>query len=286
MRHANALLAAVAAMTLGVSVLADDTSTSGTGTDNRPIGPAATHRDHRSGGNTNSSSSSQNQGQYGTQQQNQTGQQMAMTGQQSQADQQILQALHTIAQQPDQASDKLFVLMAACGNQWETEFARVVEQRAQDQQVKQLAQHIVQDHQQAQQQLQQIAQSMQMQLPSSLPSEKQAKLAVFQQMPADQLEKCFIIDNKADHAKDVTSYADHQQTVQNAELKQYTTQTLPKLQQHTQMVLQCASAKGVSTQLAGMDYDARTAGERMNSGNRNNNNNNNNSGQSAGTGPG
>jgi len=139
------------------------------------------------------------------------------------------------------------------GNQWETEFARVVQQRAQDQQVKQLAQHIIDDHQQANQQLQRIAQSMQLQLPTSLPSEKQAKLAIFQQMPADKLEKCFIVDNKADHAKDVTSYADHQQTVQNAELKQYITQTLPKLQQHTQMVLQCAQAKGISTQIAGME---------------------------------
>src|SRR5687768_5814025 len=76
-----------------------------------------------------------------------------------QVDQQIEQQLQKIQQQKDNlAGDRLFVLNAAVGNQFEMALAQMAQQKAQDQAVKQLAQRIMQDHQQAAQQLQQVAQ--------------------------------------------------------------------------------------------------------------------------------
>lgn len=155
------------------------------------------------------------------------------------------QQLAAIARQPELAGDKLFVLEAAMGNQWEIEFSRMVAEKAQDPQVKQAAQQLVTDHTAAQQRLQQVAEKMNLSLPSSLPATKQQKLQVFSAMPADKLEKCFVISTKAAHAKDVTCYSDMAQAAQNADLKAYITETLPKLQQHAQHIQTAAAAKGL-----------------------------------------
>lgn len=166
------------------------------------------------------------------------------------ADQQASQQMMRIAKSGDKAPDQLFALMAANGNLFEVEFARLVNEKSQDQQIKQLAQHIMQEHQQANQRLQPAAQDLGLTLPTSLPSHKQQVLQVYRAMPVDKLETCFILENKALHAKDVTSYNDHTKTVQNEKLRAYVTETLPKLQQHTQMIVKAAQAKGISGDIA------------------------------------
>jgi putative membrane protein len=161
------------------------------------------------------------------------------------ADRQIVQQLRSFAQDPNTAADKCFVLKAGCGNQAEIEFARAAEQKAQNLQVKQLAQQIQQDHQQAQQQLQQVAQQLGVQLPQSLPAEKQEELRLMQALPTDQFEKHYVCMMEADHAKDVTEYRATSQLAQNEQVKQYAQQTLPKLQQHYSHTQQVAVALGV-----------------------------------------
>lgn len=162
------------------------------------------------------------------------------------ADDQVRRAFQQISQGGgEDTADKLFVLMAAMDNAWETEFSRVVAQKVQDPQIRQLAQQIQQDHTQAQQKLQQVAQQMNLQLPTGLTSEKQQKLQVFQSMSPEQLQTCYIVDLKADHAKAITSYSDHQKTLKNEEVKQFISQALPKLQQHGSHVQQVASAKQI-----------------------------------------
>jgi len=94
--------------------------------------------------------------------------------------------------------------------------------------------------------LQPAAQALGLTLPTSLSSEKQAELNVYRSMPADKMEKCYLGALKADHAKDVTDYAIHQNAVENSQLKQYVTQTLPILREHAQHVNTVAQAKGIT----------------------------------------
>jgi len=162
------------------------------------------------------------------------------------ADKLVQQQYAKIASAGDKAPDMLFTLKAACGNMWETELSRVVSERAQDQQVKEIAQQMVNDHTQANTNLQSAAQAQGLQLPTSLESTKQSELSVYRNMPADKLEQCYLAMLKADHAKDVTSYALHQKMAQNDQLKQYINQTLPKLREHAQHVSTVAQAKGVT----------------------------------------
>lgn len=178
---------------------------------------------------------------------------MQGAGQQGQRGQQDMQAEQTqmaelyrkIAQDPTMAADKLFVVEAAAMDQWEIAFSRLVEQRAQDQQVKELARMVAQDHQQSAQQLQQFAQTVDLQLPQGLPAAKQAKLQVLAALPAEELEKCYVASQKAGHMAAITSYRDHAKMAKNEQLKQWITQATPKLEQHGQMIMQVAQAKNI-----------------------------------------
>ena len=50
---------------------------------------------------------------------------------------------------------------------------------------------------------------------------------------------------KADHLKDVNVYADHAKTIQDPDLRQYAQDTLPKLREHTAMILKQNETKGM-----------------------------------------
>jgi len=181
-----------------------------------------------------------------------------------QADTAINQQLQQIAAEPRTAPDKLFVLHSAMGNQFEIAFAQIAQERAQNDQVKQLARQIMDDHRQALQQLQQSAQGMNLTLPQSLPMMKQQELAIYRALPADVLEKKFVAHMQAAHAKDIVEYRNASQMAMDPGVKQYAQQTLPKLQQHASHVNQAAIAMGLpSSDMGNTTNDARPAGARM-----------------------
>lgn len=227
------VLAAAVAMALGGFAIADDNQgTSGPGkTTGNPVSDRGTDRDQNPAGGARAD-------QHGSMTDRTTPGGMT-TG--DSAAQQIRQ----FASEPDKAGDRLFALGAGMGNQWEAEFSKLVEEKAQDQQVKDLARMIRQDHEQANQRLQQSAQALNVQFSPRLSEEKQAKLEVLRAMPADKLEKYYLSCLKAGHAKDIVEYQIAQNDIQNQQLKQYVSETLPKLQQHGQHVQQVAQAKGI-----------------------------------------
>jgi putative membrane protein len=175
-----------------------------------------------------------------------------------QVDQQLTRAFQQIQQSPEQAGDKLFVLCAAIDNQYEIQFSQQAMQKAQNPEVKKLAQMIVQDHQQASQQLQKVAQQMQLQVPQGLPSLKQQEIQVLSSLSSDQFDKQYVAKMHASHAMAVAAFGAQASLAQSQELKQFVTQALPKLQQHQQHVQRTAQAIGL-TQHGG---DAVQAGAR------------------------
>jgi len=161
------------------------------------------------------------------------------------ADRMITDQLRQFAQDPRTAGDKLFVLNAAMGNQEEVEFSRQAVQKAQNPEVKRVAQHILDDHQKAQQQLQPVAQQLGVQLPSSLPEDKQQMIQIISSLPADQFEKHYVAAMQADHAKEIIKFRACSQLLQNDQAKQYAQQQLPALQSHYEQVQQAAVALGL-----------------------------------------
>lgn len=159
-------------------------------------------------------------------------------------------------QQMQQDEEKKFIEHASSGNNFEIQLSQFVEQHSQDQQVKQLAQRLAQDHQQAEQQLKQVAQAMSVNISDQLMPPQQAMLQELQKKQGAELDRAFLFCNVGDHHKAVMVYAWAAKAAQNPQLKQYCEQTLQHLRQHMQQVDQVAEAvTGVT--------DAQTAGERI-----------------------
>src|SRR4051794_9113312 len=97
----------------------------------------------------------------------------------------IEQQLDQIAKDPSTAADKLFVLEAAKGNMKEAVLAQQVMSKVKNQEVKQLAQQINQDHNKAQEQLRQVAESLNIKLPQALPQAEQKMIQIIVSLPAD-----------------------------------------------------------------------------------------------------
>lgn len=153
-----------------------------------------------------------------------------------------------------QNPDPMFAREAAADNLFEIQAGQNVEQKAQNQQVKQLAQRLVQDHQRAQQQLEQAAQQDKIQLPTSLEDWQQAKLQHMEKHQGQQAEMNFAFGQVGDHTADILKYRYEAEHGQNAQLKQYAQQQIPILEEHLQLARQAAEQ---------WVPEARTAGERI-----------------------
>ncbi len=170
-------------------------------------------------------------------------------GHQNEADAKAHETLRMIASEPTKAADRLFVCNAAMSNLWEVEFAKVANERSQNPKIKELAKHIIEDHGNANEKLAPAAKELGLMIPRALPSLKEGELNVFRAMPVKNLETCFVVENKAGHAKAVTSYTDHAKTMQNEKLQAYVQETLPTLKAHTKMVIDTAQAMGIGGDL-------------------------------------
>ena len=164
------------------------------------------------------------------------------------------QAGSRINVQVDQQFEQDWVKHAMSGNQFEIQLGQLVGQKAQDPQVKQLAQRLVQDHQKAADQLRQVAQQMNVPVSEELMPPHRAKLEAYQQKQGAQLELGFIFGTIGGHVKDLLEYQFVAQNAQSQQLKQYASQTIPHLRDHLRM------AQRISPVSMG---EARTAGERI-----------------------
>lgn len=144
------------------------------------------------------------------------------------------------SQQKDPA--KQFIKDQYSTNLYEIQVSQWVQQRAQDQQVKQFAQMVVKDHQQANQQLKQIAQSAGVQIQEKLDPVHQAKLQKFQQCAASEIDRKYAFSQAAGHMMGVLELTYQSRNAQNQDVKQYATKTLPKMKQHLDRATEIATS--------------------------------------------
>ncbi len=176
----------------------------------------------------------------------QAGQQAQQLQQGQQADQEILQQLRQLSQDPTTAGDKLFLLGAAVDSMTEVQLSQQAEQKSQNPRVKELAQHLIQDHQQMNQQLQQTAQQLNLRVPQSLPQIKQEEIQILASLPAQDFDQQYIAKMNEGHAKDVACFEAASTLSKNQQVKQFASTNLPKLQQHRHMVRQLAGEVGIN----------------------------------------
>jgi putative membrane protein len=136
------------------------------------------------------------------------------------------------------ADDRRFVAHAAAGGMAEVQMGQLAQEKGQSDAVKQLGQTLVNDHQQANQQLQSIAQAKQIDIPSSLDQQHQKKISQLQTKSGAAFDRAFLQEVIQDHTKDVAEFRTQSNKTQDVALKDFTSSTLPTLENHLQMARQ------------------------------------------------
>jgi putative membrane protein len=126
------------------------------------------------------------------------------------------------------------------------EASRLADQRSQNAQVKQFAQHMLRDHQKTTNELKGLLPQIQgvsaSQLPTSLDQQHQALVQQLQGAQGAQLDRLFAQQQIQAHQTAVDLFRSYAQSGDNAQLKQWASQTLPSLEEHLRQAQQLQRA--------------------------------------------
>jgi putative membrane protein len=140
-----------------------------------------------------------------------------------------------------------FARTAAMSDMFEIESSRLAEQRSQDAQVKQFAQHMIRDHQKTTSELKGLLPQLQgaaaaPQLPTSLDQQHQALVQQLQGAQGAEFDRTFVRQQVQAHQTAVDLFRAYAQSGDNAQLKQWASQTLPSLEEHLRQAQQMQRA--------------------------------------------
>ena len=147
--------------------------------------------------------------------------------------------------QDRQVMDKHFVHTALQGGMAEVQLGQLALQKSSNDDVKQFAQKMVDDHTKLGDQLKPIAQQMNVTIPDAPSGKDKATMAKLQALNGDAFDKAYIRDMVKDHEKDQKLFKDEAQTTTNPDLKQAVTQAEQVIDGHLQMAKQLAQKDNV-----------------------------------------
>jgi putative membrane protein len=144
----------------------------------------------------------------------------------------------------EQLTATSFIKEAMQGNLAEIALADVATQKSQNAEVKQFAEHVRKDHTEANQKLQAIAQKNSIATDQELNAKHKAKQTEFEQKSGEEFDKEFAKCMLKDHAKTIGKY-EQAAKLQDADVRKYAQDTLPKLRQHLTHAKDVAKTVGV-----------------------------------------
>lgn len=125
-----------------------------------------------------------------------------------------------------------FLKKAAAGGIAEVELAELAMERAKSKQVKKLAKHIKQDHEQANQALKSVADKKGVPLPDRTDDDHKQEKQRLAKLEGGEFDRAYVNAMIEDHQKDIKQFEKQARQADDAEIKQFAEQTLPKLRQH------------------------------------------------------
>ena len=157
--------------------------------------------------------------------------------------------------------DRAFIEKAAKGGVAEVELGNLAQQKAQNQQVKDFAARMVQDHSKANQELKLLAAEKNVTLPTDIPMEDQSALSHLKSLEGPEFDQAFKKHAIEDHEKEIQKFQTASQTAADLDVKAFALKMLPILQQHLKMA-QDIPSEPASTGLptSGTPTDAGTQG--------------------------
>ena len=135
-----------------------------------------------------------------------------------------------------------FVPKAFEADQAEVRMGQVAQEKASSEQVKMLAQHMIQDHQAHADKVQQLAQQKNIQVSSQLSPECQKKLDTLAALNDASFDKRYVHDMIRDHRKAIALYTEAAANNTDPDVKALAQSTLPTLHEHLQMAERDATA--------------------------------------------
>lgn len=143
-----------------------------------------------------------------------------------------------------QQQDRQFAQKAAADNQAELELAKMAQDKASSEEVKEYAGTLVDDHTEAGDELQRIAQEQGLTLETELPQEAQQAKEQLSGQSGDAFDRAFVEQMVTDHEKAVQLYEDQAANGQNEALKQFAGSTVDTLRMHLDQARQLERQMG------------------------------------------
>jgi putative membrane protein len=144
------------------------------------------------------------------------------------------------------AMDKEFVKKALEGNMAEVQMGQLALEKSSDDQVKQFAQRMVDDHGKMLDQLKPAAQAMGVKVPDGPSKGAMKSMDKMKALSGDAFDQAYIKDMVKDHKKDSSEFKQEAQSTQNPQLKQLVTEASQTIDSHLQQIQQIAQTKGTS----------------------------------------
>jgi putative membrane protein len=142
------------------------------------------------------------------------------------------------------AMDKTFVKKALEGSMAEVQMGQLALQKSNDDQVKQFAQQMVDDHGKMVEQMKPAAEQMGVKVPDGPNKGQMKNMEKMKALSGDAFDQAYIKDMVKDHKKDDSEFKQEAQSTQNPQLKQLVMQSDQIIETHLQHAEQIAQSKG------------------------------------------
>jgi len=129
-------------------------------------------------------------------------------------------------------------------NMAEVEAGKVAAQKAQSEEVKKFAQHMVDDHGKMLQEVQQLAQSKGVDLPKSPSKKHQAAMKKLESASGEQFDKAYMSEMVKDHRETMKKVEKIAKSSKDAEVKSAAQKALPDIKEHLQMAQDLSGKTG------------------------------------------
>ena len=139
--------------------------------------------------------------------------------------------------------DADFAKDAAIGGKFEVEMGKTAQSKGKSQDVKDFGKKMVDDHTKANDKLAAVAKDLKITLPSALDQQHKDTADRLSKLSGDQFDREYAATMVKAHGEDLAAFEKEISTGQNAQLKQFASDTVPMIKQHQTM------AKDMQTKL-------------------------------------
>ena len=141
--------------------------------------------------------------------------------------------------------DKMFVTKAMQGSMAEVQLGQLTLQKSNNEQVKQFAQRMIDDHTKLNEQMKPVAQQLGVAVPDQVSKNDRKTMAKLQSLSGSAYDQAYIKDMVKDHKQDLTEFQMEASSGQDQTVKDAATQGSKVIAQHLQMAQQMAKDQNV-----------------------------------------